>query len=109
MQGLTDFQLQAAPPPNPTRQLDNSLTAAVFRPNLNSGFPLLNPDGTRRDVEQFMLAYDSDLAPIVGQQVTLTAGNGSAVGARINLLIQRAQAAFTSKALGGAVKECDLV
>ena len=26
----------------------------------------------RRDVEQFMLAFDTDLAPIVGQQVTMT-------------------------------------
>ena len=29
----------------------------------------------RRDVEQYLLAFDSDLAPIVGQQVTLTATN----------------------------------
>jgi DNA-binding beta-propeller fold protein YncE len=84
-------------------------TAAVFRPNLTSGFPLLNPDGTRRDVEQFVLAYDSDLAPIVGQQVTLTSSNSSAVGPRINLLEQRAGTQFVSKALGGTVTECDLV
>ncbi len=84
-------------------------TAAVFRPNLTSGFPLLNPDGTRRDVEQFVLAFDSDLAPIVGQQVTLTGTNGSAVGPRINLLKQRAGAQFVSKSLGGLVTECDLV
>ena len=56
-----------------------------------------------------MLAFDSDLAPIVGQQVTLTASNSAAAGPRITLLEQRAQAPFTSKALGGAVKECDLV
>jgi diguanylate cyclase (GGDEF)-like protein len=45
--------------------------ALVFNPTLNSGFPPVDPDATRRDVEQFMLAFDSDLAPIVGQQVTL--------------------------------------
>ncbi len=84
-------------------------TAAVFRPLVTSGFPLLNPDGTRRDVEQFMLAYDSDLAPIVGQQVTLTSTNSGAVGPRIDLLRQRAGTSFTSKALGGTVMECDLV
>jgi YVTN family beta-propeller protein len=84
-------------------------TAAVFRPNVNSGFPLLNPDQTRRDVEQFVLAYDSDLAPIVGQQVTLTNTNGGAVGPRITLFEQRAGAQFVSKSLGGTVTECDLV
>ncbi len=45
-----------------------------------------------------MLAFDSNLAPIVGQQVTLTATNQSVVTPRLNLLIERAN-------LG----ECDLV
>jgi hypothetical protein len=84
-------------------------TALVFHPLPTAGFPLLNPDRTRRDVEQYVLAFDSDLAPIVGQQVTLTAGNAAAAGPRIALLEQRAQAPFTSKTLGGAVKECELV
>ncbi len=84
-------------------------TALVFHPQLNSGFPLINPDNTRRNVEQFMLAFDTDLAPIVGQQVTLTSTNGAAVGARITLFEQRANASFTSKVLGGVVKECELV
>jgi len=84
-------------------------TAAVFRPQVTVGFPVLNPDATRRDVEQFMLAYDSDLAPIVGQQVTLTSSNSGVVGARIDLLKQRAGTSFISKSLGGTVTECDLV
>jgi DNA-binding beta-propeller fold protein YncE len=84
-------------------------TAAVFRPTPNAGFPLINPDGTRRDVEQFVLAFESDLAPIVGQQVTLTSTNASAVGPRINLMKQRAGTQFVSKSLGGTVTECDLV
>jgi hypothetical protein len=84
-------------------------TAVVFDPLPNSGFPLFNPDATRRDVVEFMMAFDSDLAPIVGQQVTLTASNAAAAGPRINLMIQRARAAFTSKALGGVTKECDLL
>ncbi|MEO7733616.1 MAG: hypothetical protein ABIY55_21815, partial [Kofleriaceae bacterium] len=84
-------------------------TALVFHPQLTAGFPIFNPDATRRNVEQFMLAFDSDLAPIVGQQITLGTSNGAAVGPRITLLEQRAKAAFTSKALGGTVKECDLV
>jgi DNA-binding beta-propeller fold protein YncE len=83
--------------------------AVVFRSTLTAGFPLLGGNETRRDVEQFMLAFDSDLAPIVGQQVTLTSQNAGAVGPRIALLEQRAAMPFTSKILGGTVTECDLV
>jgi DNA-binding beta-propeller fold protein YncE len=89
--------------------VERFLTAVVFAPQINAGFPLFNPNATRRDVEQFLLAFDTDLAPIVGQQVTLTNTNGSAVGSRIDLFIQRAKAQFVSKALGGSVRECDLV
>jgi hypothetical protein len=85
------------------------ITAIVFHPQLTSGFPLINPNNTRRQVEQFLLAFDSDLAPITGQQVTLTSANSAAVGPRITLFEQRANAAFTSKLLGGSVKEVDLV
>jgi hypothetical protein len=60
-------------------------------------------------MEQFMLAFESDIAPIVGQQITLTKTNASAVGPRIDLLQARAAAPFTSKTMGGAVTECDLV
>jgi len=92
-----------------TDTLFRFLSAAVFAPTADSGFPQDNPDGTRRDVEQYLLAFDSDLAPIVGQQITLTSANSAAVGARINLLEQRAAAPFVSKSLGGAARECDLV
>jgi hypothetical protein len=61
------------------------------------------------DLEQFSLAFPTDLAPIVGQQVTLTASNGAAVNPRIDLMIQRAGTPFTSLVLGGAVTECDLI
>jgi hypothetical protein len=63
------------------------------------GIPV-TPEGTqiKRNVEQFMLAFDSNLAPIVGQQVTLTAATRHAVSARIDLLMARADAG-----------ECDLV
>jgi hypothetical protein len=84
-------------------------TALVFHPQLTAGFPLINPDGTRRDVEQYLLAFDSDLPPIAGQQVTLTAGNAAGAGPRIALFEQRASASFTSKLLGGTVVECELV
>jgi len=68
-----------------------------------------NGNGVRRDVEQFVLAFDSDLAPIVGQQVTLTSVNSVVATPRIDLLVARAGVAFTSKILGAGQKECDLV
>ncbi len=50
------------------------------------------------DLEQFVLAFDSDMAPIVGQQATRSANAGAPVDARIDLLVARADAG-----------ECDLV
>jgi YVTN family beta-propeller protein len=74
------------------------------------GFPAAAAgDGVRRDVEQFVLAFDSDLAPIFGQQVTLTATNAAAATPRIDLLVARAATAFSSKVLGAGARECDLV
>jgi DNA-binding beta-propeller fold protein YncE len=60
-------------------------------------------------LELFMLAFPTDLAPIVGQQITLTATNAAAVDARIDLLIARSSTDFTSLVLGGTVTECDLI
>ncbi|MGB8332505.1 MAG: hypothetical protein WCE62_20440 [Polyangiales bacterium] len=96
-----------------TDTLFRFLTADVFKhPGLvfndpNVGFN--GGDAQRRDVEALLLAFDSDLAPIVGQQVTLTSTNLADVVNRITLLEQRAGAPFTSAVLGGAVTECDLV
>jgi len=55
-------------------------------------------DTERAQLEQFVLAFDSNLAPIVGQQITLTSSNAATVGGRINLLIARA-----------AASECEVV
>jgi len=88
--------------------LHDGSTDTVFRFLGASVFNFPN-DQTRRDVEDFVLAFDSDLAPAVGQQVTLDAANAAAAGPRIDLLIARAEASFTSKFLGGSVQECDLV
>ncbi|XXX77577.1 hypothetical protein WMF30_02215 [Sorangium sp. So ce134] len=55
-------------------------------------------DAVRRQLEAFLLAFDSNVAPIVGQQVTLRWDNQPAAGPRVDLLIQRADAG-----------ECDLV
>ena len=54
----------------------------------------------RTAVADFLFAFDSNLAPIVGQQVTLTARNGAIVGPRIDLMIQRCSLLSP---------ECDLV
>ncbi len=89
--------------------LAHFFTGRVFKPQKNTGFPTVNPDATRRDVGEFINVFDSDLAPIVGQQVTLNNTNASKAGPRIDLLIQRARAPFVSKELGGNVTECDLV
>jgi hypothetical protein len=61
---------------------------------------LLGPAGDlqRHQLEAFILAFPTNLAPIVGQQITLTASSSAAVGSRVNLLRQRAEAG-----------ECDLV
>jgi len=52
----------------------------------------------RRNLEQYVLVFDTNLLPIVGQQITLTADNGDIVANRIDLLIARA-----------SLGECDLV
>ncbi|MCW7539355.1 hypothetical protein OOT46_16035 [Aquabacterium sp. A7-Y] len=47
----------------------------------------------RSEVEQFVLAFPSDLNPVVGQQLTVTPANGAQadVQSRLQLLVQRAQ------------------
>jgi DNA-binding beta-propeller fold protein YncE len=84
------------------------LQARVFN-STNGRVGFAGGDPQRRDVEQFLLAFDTDLAPIVGQQVTLDASNAAAVGPRIDLLIARARTPFASKVLGPGATECDLV
>ncbi len=69
------------------------------QPVAPAGFAV-GPQGEveKREVEAFLLAFDSNLAPIVGQQVTLDDDNGTEVGGRIDLLTARADAG-----------ECELV
>src|SRR5262249_49599821 len=63
------------------------------------GFPF-TPDGDtmRMQLESYLLAFDSNLAPIVGQQVTLGDNDFAAASPRLDLLESRAN-------LG----ECDLI
>ncbi len=55
-------------------------------------------DTQRRNVEQFLLAFDTNIAPMVGQQITLTSTNAGTVGTRINDMLARA-----------AAGECDVI
>ena len=85
--------------------------ATVFNdnPSANAGFS--GGDTQRRDVEAFMLAFDSDLAPMVGQQVTLspiTVADAPTI-ARLGEMEVAAGTAFTSAALGGVVTQGDLI
>jgi len=50
------------------------------------------PEHDRRDLEAFMLAFPSNLASVVGQQVTLSAGSTAAATARLDTLVARAAA-----------------
>jgi DNA-binding beta-propeller fold protein YncE len=76
--------------------IGNLLFSRTFSAN---GFPP-GPAGqvNIEQVTKFLLAYDSNMAPIVGQQITLTSSNAAVAGPRIDVLIARANAG-----------ECDLV
>jgi DNA-binding beta-propeller fold protein YncE len=73
-------------------------TGFIFGPN-PGGFPA-GPAGQpkRRQVESFLMAFDTNHKPIVGQQITLTKDSNAATKQRVDLLIARAQAG-----------DCDLV
>jgi DNA-binding beta-propeller fold protein YncE len=75
-------------------------------PGNPEGIPL-TPQGfqERKNLEAFMLAFDSNLKPIVGQQATLHAQNGAALAARLALM--EAQAEAVDPATG--LTHCDLV
>lgn len=86
--------------------VESFISAQVFDDNgLGAGFQNRQQ---RLDVQEFMLAFDSDLAPVVGQQVTLNSTDSPAVE-RAQLLLKRADKTFKSKILGGTTKEADIV
>jgi hypothetical protein len=63
-------------------------------PDINPiGIPV-TPEGddVRRQLEQFMLGFPSNLAPIVGQQITLSSGSPGSAHARLDLMEARATA-----------------
>ncbi len=78
--------------------LDNFLKGEVFNFDSNAETNALK----RRQVVEFVMAMDSDLAPIVGQQITLDANSGDEVKARLDLLLERAAITLPRA-------ECDLI
>ena len=84
--------------PNPPVPLDPGNLDGLPNPNPPFNEKFADVIGERRNVEAFLLAFDSNLAPIVGQQVTLTKHNGAVAWPRIDLLRAAADA-----------HQCDLV
>ncbi|HEU4407391.1 MAG TPA: beta-propeller fold lactonase family protein [Polyangiaceae bacterium] len=69
--------------------------AFVATPDTPDGFTTF---ARMEEVAQFVFAFDSNLRPIVGQQVTLASDNAAAAGPRVDLMRQRDEAG-----------ECELV
>ncbi|MGB5809628.1 MAG: hypothetical protein WBG86_03805 [Polyangiales bacterium] len=66
-------------------------------------------DSQQRDLEAFIMAFDSNVAPIVGQQATVSATTGGDTLSRVDLLIQRADTTYYTDPTAGPVNECDLI
>ena len=88
--------------------LHDGSTDTVFRFLRATVFNFSGGDPERRDVEAFVMAFDTDLAPIVGQQVTLHAESDASVDARIDRMIERAGTPMVWPG-GATVMECELV
>ncbi|WP_218061289.1 hypothetical protein [Pseudoalteromonas luteoviolacea] len=77
--------------------------------HFNVGAIGIPDEKTRQGLVDYMMEFDNDLAPIVGQQITVTQNTLEAVKSRVSLFEQRASTPFVSKLLGGQVTECDLI
>ena len=67
----------------------------LFRFHSAPLFNFPNGDPQRREVEQFMHAMETNLKPIVGQQVTMSSSNEAAVKARVQLMLSQMDAGNT--------------
>ncbi len=76
------------------------LHGTVFNPQPDQG---LIHDGMRTSVERFLLAFDSNHRPIVGQQVTISANNNGDADARLDLILERADAGECDAVAKGVV------
>jgi DNA-binding beta-propeller fold protein YncE len=66
--------------------------AFIFGSNPDGFLPGVAGQPERRQVESFLLAFDSNHKPIVGQQFTLTRNNDTVADPRIDLLIAQHEA-----------------
>jgi DNA-binding beta-propeller fold protein YncE len=70
----------------------------------NTGFTVdAAGDLERRDMESFMLAFDSNHRPIVGQQATLSPTSGVDADTRVDLILDRADAGECDAVVKGIV------
>ena len=76
---------------------------------LNAGLVGIPNETVRQGLVDFMMEFESDIAPIVGQQITLSEQSNTAHHNRLDLLEQRAATPFASKILGSNITECDLI
>ena len=79
----------------------NGVTAGLME-LLDGGEFTFETNRQSSQLAEFLFAYDSLMAPIVGQQVTLSQASGADALARVDLMVERAQ-------VSGEVPECDLV
>ena len=63
---------------------------------------------SRKQLAAYMLEFETDMAPIVGQQVSISANPASDQLDRLNLMMERAQMVYPNPS-DPLAKECDLV
>ena len=85
------------------------MSGEQFDSNFGGRVGFVGGDPQRRDIEAYMLAFDQDLAPITGQQITLSSSANADTNERVDLLLERAAASFSSQILGNNARECDVV
>jgi MYXO-CTERM domain-containing protein len=87
--------------------LHDGSTDTLFR-FLHAGVFNFSRDAERRDVSAFVMAFDSNLPPIVGQQVTVDSTLNAAAIARAQLMGARALTPMVITG-GSSTTECDLI
>jgi DNA-binding beta-propeller fold protein YncE len=66
-------------------------------------------DPEQSALEALMVAFDTDLPPMVGQQITRTTTSGAPVNTRINDMLDASTEPFSSKLLGPGASQCDVI
>jgi hypothetical protein len=66
-------------------------------------FRYKEPDVQRRQIEQYLFAFEANQKPIVGQQITLSELNIKTAADRVDLLIERAKAGDATLIVHGVI------